>query len=454
MFRGHFSAISQAFARLKREASQVNLAGISLMGGWSTVASQVAAAVLLLIATRFRLRPIVTGAAAGVSVSLGLYGLLSQRQLMPGSAPMMFWIWLSLAVFAVIVGVAGWWRAQWWRRVASVAAVGSICFCVALAANQWAGFYPTTGRAWDALTAQPLANQASLGTLSSLRGTAEPNGKLVAIDGRDDRSHFHHRTEYVYLPPAWFQGAIPPALPAVVMIGGVVTTPEDWIRSGEAIDHVQHYADTHRGYGPILVFVDPTGSLTNDTECVDGSHGNVDTHITEEIRPAVISAFNANPDPARWAVAGWSMGGTCAIDLTVEHSDQFHTFVDISGDAGPNLGNRSQTIASLYRGRPDQWARFDPTTAMRTHGPYAGVSGWFESEGHRTDHSRCGSSQIAAATALSATAQKVDIATTSHFRPGRHSWQFAAAAFDHALPWLMARLTDPASGAADTVVSG
>ena len=430
------------------------MAGLSLMHEWLTVAVQVASVVLLLAAIRFRLRSIVMGAGAGVSVSLVVYWLLSQRQLMPGSAPVAFWIWLSLAVFAVVVGAAGWWRARWWRRTASVAALGTICLCVALAANQWAGFYPTTGRAWDALTAQPLANQAALGTLSTLRGTAEPNGKLVAIESRDDLSHFHHRTEFVYLPPAWFRGATPPTLPAVVMIGGVVTTPEDWIRSGEAIDHVQEFADTHHGFGPILVFVDPTGSLTNDTECVDGSHGNVDTHITKEVRPDIISSFKASSDAARWAVAGWSMGGTCAIDLAVEHSDQFHTFVDISGDVGPNLGNRSQTIDSLYRGRPDQWARFDPATAMRTHGPYTDVSGWFESEGHRTGHTRCGSSQIAAATALSATAQKYNIVTTSHFRPGRHSWQFAAAAFDHALPWLMTRLTGPVSGAADTVMSG
>lgn len=450
-FRGDFSAISQAFARLIGEASQVNVAGISLMHGWLTVASQVASAVLLLAGIRFRVRPIVMGAAAGVSVSLLAYWLLLQRQLMPGSAPVTFWIWLSLAVFAVIMAVTGWWRAPWWRRATNIAALGTICLCVALAANQWAGFYPTAGRAWDALTAQPLANQAALGSLTTLRGTTESDGKLVVIDSRDDLSHFHHRREYVYLPPAWFRGPTPPALPAVVMIGGVVTTPEDWIRSGEAIDHVQQYANAHHGYGPILVFVDPTGSLTNDTECVDGSHGNVDTHITEEIRPEVISAFNASSDAARWAVAGWSMGGTCAIDLTVEHPEQFHTFVDISGDIGPNLGNRSQTTDSLYRGRPDQWARFDPTIAMRTHGPYTDVSGWFESEGHRTCHSRCGSSQIAAATTLSAMAQKYNILTTNHFRPGRHSWQFAATAFDHALPWLMARLTD--RRAAGTAVS-
>ena len=104
-FRGDFSAISQAFARLIGEASQVNVAGISLMHGWLTVASQVASAVLLLAGIRFRVRPIVMGAAAGVSVSLLAYWLLLQRQLMPGSAPVTFWIWLSLAVVAVIMAV-------------------------------------------------------------------------------------------------------------------------------------------------------------------------------------------------------------------------------------------------------------------------------------------------------------------------------------------------------------
>ena len=72
------------------------------------------------------------------------------------------------------------------------------------------------------------------------------------------------------------------------------------------------------------------------------------------------------------------MGGTCAVDLTVMHPDLFSTFEDIAGDHGPTAGTRQQTIDRLYAGDAAQWAAFDPATVMHNHGPYPGVSGWFE----------------------------------------------------------------------------
>lgn len=72
------------------------------------------------------------------------------------------------------------------------------------------------------------------------------------------------------------------------------------------------------------------------------------------------------------------MGGTCAVDLTVMHPDLFSTFVDIAGDHGPTAGTKQQTIDRLYGGDAAQWDAFDPRTVMAKHGPYTGVTGWFE----------------------------------------------------------------------------
>lgn len=36
-------------------------------------------------------------------------------------------------------------------------------------------------------------------------------------------------------------------------------------------------------------------------------------------QPYMVSAFGVSPDRANWGIAGWSMGGTCAVDLTVMH---------------------------------------------------------------------------------------------------------------------------------------
>lgn len=425
----------------------MNPAEVPLFGGWFVLSTELAAAIAIVAAVRWRHRRtwrlwLPLAVAVGATAAAATYWVLARRDLAPDAAPWTFWIWLSLAVALMFMVPAAWIGARWWRRITGVAAVGLTVVCLALAANQWAGFYPTAGRAWQGLTDQPLPGQISFATLVQLRGNPEPDGKIVPLRSSDRISRFHHRPEYVYLPPAWFSGKVPPHLPAVVMIGGVVTTPEDWVRSGSALQTVRAYAATHGGQAPILVFVDPSGSLSNDTECVDGPHGNVDTHITKEVRPAVVSEFGASDHPGKWAVAGWSMGGTCAIDLTVEHPDLFRTFVDISGDVGPNLGNRAQTTSTLFGGRAADWERFDPATAMRRHGPYSGVGGWFQSEGHHHGPGLT-SPQIRATETLSTVARDNGIDVVVRPVPGRHNWQFAGQAFADALPWLMARIDAP-----------
>ena len=427
----------------------MNLAGVSLFGGWFPPTVQGVAIVAMLTAIgwrnrRWRLMWVPLSMLMATAVALGTYWILAHRDLAPQAAPLSFWIWLSATAMMAVLVVVGWMGTTWWRRALSLAAVLLTATAVALAANQWAGFFPTTGRAWQALSSQPLPDQARLNALSGLRGTPQPDGKVVPVRIPDVVSGFRHRTEYVYLPPAWFVGTTPPQLPVVVMIGGVVTTPEDWVRSGDAPNTVRRYADHHNGQAPILVMIDPTGSLTNDTECVDGPNGNVDTHITKEVRPYVISNFSASDSPALWAVVGWSMGGTCAVDLVVRHPDQFGTFVDISGDESPNLGDRRHTITALFGGRENRWEQCDPATVMARHGRYDNTAGWFQSEGHPS--SRTGgltSPQIRAADKLAEVADANNITTVVRPVTGRHNWPFAAHAFADATPWLMQRLQAP-----------
>ena len=126
-----------------------------------------------------------------------------------------------------------------------------------------------------------------------------------------------------------------------------------------------------------MVFVDSGGTFNNDTECVDGPRGNAADHLTEDVRPYVISRFGASAAPASWAVVGWSMGGTCAADLAVTHPELFGTFEDIAGDLGPTVGDKAQTIAQLYGGDAALWARFDPLTVLAGHAPYPDTAGWF-----------------------------------------------------------------------------
>lgn len=447
--------------------------GLSLLGGWLPLTVEIVAAIVLMAvigwrSRRWRLLWLPVCVVVGVLGALAARSYVNAEGLASDPAPFGLWLWVGVFAASVAVALLGWRHARWWRRALSLVVVPLTLLSALIALNQWVGYYPTVQAAWGAVTAGPLPNQVDAEELSALRNTSPENGKLVEVDIPGDASGFKHRSEYVYLPPAWFTGPEPPRLPVIMMIAGEFNTPSDWIRSGNVLPIIDTYAKSHGGQAPIFVFVDAGGSFNNDTECVDGPRGNAADHLVKDVRPYVVAHFGASDQAVNWAVAGWSMGGTCAIDLTVMHPDLFNTFEDIAGDHGPTAGTRDQTIDRLYGGNTSTWDAFDPRTVMAQHGPYRGVAGWFEDTvkpttsaspyqggGHRPqsdaplgygghDEFR-DADQAGAADDLCAAARAVGIGCSVHRIISFHTWQFAERAFSDALPWLAARIQTPGS---------
>jgi S-formylglutathione hydrolase FrmB len=331
--------------------------------------------------------------------------------------------------------------------------------------NLWVGYFPTVQSAWSQLTSGPLPDQTDQATVTAMaaKGTRPSHGTVVPVAIPSDGSHFKHRGELVYLPPEWFATTPPPPLPTVMMIGGQFNTPADWTRAGNAIKTIDDFAATHDGKAPVLVFVDSGGAFNNDTECVNGVRGNAADHLTKDVVPFMVSAFGVSSHRSNWGVAGWSMGGTCAVDLTVMHPDLFSAFVDVAGDFFPNAGTRTQTIARLFGGNADAWAAFDPTTVINRHGPYRDVAGWFAissdaSPAPRRDLQLSDSgairlaareaaanpgNQTAAAYSLCALGRSRGIDCAVVPQPGKHDWPFADRVFAASLPWLAGELGTP-----------
>ncbi|MGW4091935.1 alpha/beta hydrolase [Nocardia sp. NPDC004750] len=447
--------------------------GISLLHGWLPVTVALLAAVIVLLAVarrgrRWWLIQLPVCVALGVAGALGAAWYVADEGLASDPAPTRLWAWVGATAAAVAVAVVGWPGARWWRRGFAVLAIPLTLVSTGIVLNQWVGYYPTVQAAWGAVTAGPLPHETDLSALPGLRNTAVTDGKLVPVRIPDAGSGFPHRTEYVYLPPAWFAGPTPPALPVVMMIGGEFNTPADWIRSGQIMPALDSFTKANGGRAPILVFVDSSGSFNNDTECVDGPRGDAADHLTEDVPAYVESRFGASADPANWAVVGWSMGGTCAVDLAVMHPDLVHTFVDIAGDLGPSSGTKEQTIARLFGGDAAAWAAFDPLTVMAAHGPYSDVAGLFDDlvpaqrsgDGKRRapvpDDDRAGlgghdgipdSGEVGAADKLCAAGRSVGIDCTVYTTQGGHTWQFASAAFTSSLPWIASRVGLPGTAA-------
>ncbi|MCV7332091.1 esterase family protein [Mycobacterium cookii] len=440
------------------------------MHGWVPRVVQAVAVALLAVAIgrrsrRWQLVWLPVAAVAGGSLAAWSHWYIDNRGLADDPAPQQLWWWIAVTGGAGAVAVLGWRTARWWRRSASVVAVPLCLLSAALTLNLWVGYFPTVQTAWDQLTAGPLPYQTDAAGLSAIAaaGIQPAHGSVVPVTIPDDASHFKHRGELVYLPPAWFSTSPPARLPTVMMIGGEFNTPADWLRAGNAVKTIDDLAAAHGGNAPVFVFVDSGGAFNNDTECVNGSRGNAADHLTKDVVPYMVSKFGVSPDAENWGIVGWSMGGTCALDLTVMHPELFSSFVDIAGNMGPETGTKAQTIARLFGGSANAWAAFDPATVIAKHGRYKGVSGWFDiSSNNLPKHHRSltvtGAGEVGlgghdvvrntadstvAAESLCELGRAYGINCAIVAQPGKHDWPFASNAFAAALPWLAGHLGTP-----------
>lgn len=436
------------------------------MHGWVPTTVQILAAVTLAAAVvwrsrRWGLRWLPVAALVGAALAAGTYWYIQDQGLTGNPAPRSLWVWVALTGAAVVILLAGWRGSRWWRRGASALAVPMSLLCAALALNLWVGYFPWVQTAWNQLTAGPLPDQTDQVTVTAMQrtGAIPARGTVVPVEIGNAASGFRHRGEYVYLPPAWFSRNPAPKLPTVMMIGGEFNTPADWMRAGNVIKTVDEFARRHGGYAPVLVFVDPGGAFNNDTECVNGARGNAADHLTKDVVPYMNAHYGVSPAAANWGIVGWSMGGTCAVDLAVMHPELFSAFVDIAGDIGPNSGTRAQTVDRLFGGSSAAWAAFDPTTVINRHGQYRGVAGWFDvndatpnqaaktnqtgSTGPTIKPAGRSNDQAKAADSLCALGSAHGIACAVVSQPGTHDWPFATAAFTAALPWLAGAIGTP-----------
>lgn len=436
----------------------------SLMHGWVPATVQVMAGGVLLFSVGARARnwwlrwlPIAASAGAAAAYATGVYvGRLANE---PVPHELLAWVFVTVVAGAVVIG--GWRSGGAWRRSTSVVAVPLCLLSGALTLNMWVGYFPTVQAAWNQLTSGPLPDQTDQATVAAMagKGVRPSHGSLVPVVIPSDASHFKHRGELVYLPPAWFASYPPPKLPTVMMIGGQFNTPADWARAGNAVRTIDEFAAAHNGNAPVLVFVDSGGAFNNDTECVNGRRGNAADHLTRDVAPFMAAKFGVSTEQANWGIVGWSMGGTCAVDLTVMHPAMFSAFVDVAGDLYPNAGNKTETIAKLFGGNAEAWAAFDPTTVISRHGPYTGISGWFAISSPARgalpsvdtatmrlagrDAQANPSNQTAAANALCAVGRAYGIECAVVPEPGKHDWPFAEHVFATSLPWLAGALGTP-----------
>jgi enterochelin esterase-like enzyme len=347
---------------------------------------------------------------------------------------------LGAFVLAVVLAVARW-RARV-HRVFAVFAVVLVLVGALSGVNTFYGQYPTMRAVLGPLLAETV----------DLDEAARPAGDVVVPDGSvladvwqpssvPDKgtvssasipasTDYRPRDAWIYLPPAYAVSPRP-RLPVVVLLAGQPGTPRDWLDAGQLATHLDAFARQHRGLAPIVVMVDQLGSLMANPICVDSSRGALETYLAKDVPNWVKQRLTVDSRRTAWTIAGFSQGGTCALQLAVRAPDVYGKFIDISGQAEPTLGNRADTVRQVFGGDAEAFRRVNPLDilAARRFPDTEGVVVAGQGDVYYRDEDR----------KVYEACQRAGMDVRWTELPGGHDWNVWRPGLYDSLPWLARR---------------
>lgn len=408
--------------------------------------------IAVLVARRSRRWTVVgiPGAIAATLVLLGLAALLIEKVWRPFPDPLPFAVywWAATGVLAVVL-LIGRWPFRLRDRPRVPVAVGLVV-AAALVATAAAGqinlvfdAYPTVRsalglsvfRTVPLTEAQARTATTVTGTPLSAQWSPPPDmpstGAVVSAPIPAATSGFPAREARIYLPPAYFTDPRP-ELPVLVLLAGQPGSPDDWLVGGRLTQTMDAFAAQHDGLAPVVVVADGTGGQFANPLCMDSRLGNAASYLTVDVPAWVKQNLQIDQEPRAWAIGGLSYGGTCALQLATLRPDVYPTFLDISGQAEPTLGDRARTVQEAFGGDDAAFARNNPADLL-AHNRYPDSAGAFV-VGLDDREYRAGVEQLTAA----ARAAGMDVHLTE--LPGGHTFSLWSAALEKEMPWLSRRL--------------
>ncbi len=105
----------------------------------------------------------------------------------------------------------------------------------------------------------------------------------------------------------------------LVLFSGQPGAPRDWLTGGQLATTMDRYAAAHSGLAPVVVVVDPNGTQTANTLCMDSNIARADTYLSVDVPRWIAATLDVEASTRRWAVGGFSFGATCALELGARH---------------------------------------------------------------------------------------------------------------------------------------
>lgn len=355
------------------------------------------------------------------------------------------YVWICVGLWAVFLLVPRILVGRTWMIPISILAAGAVVLTAALQINQVFYAYPTAGSALglpdpdriDFTQVPPPQAQVVSGRpledtwASQVPGGMPGSGRYTTAAIPGDKSGFAARDAVIYLPPSYFVTPRP-LLPVLVLLAGQPGSPEDWLHGGKLAATMDEFARAHHGLAPVVVVPDGTGSQLANPLCVDSKLGNVATYLAVDVPAWTKAHLQVDPDPRSWAVGGLSYGGTCALQLATNFPQVYPTFLDLSGQEEPTLGDRKRTVDEAFGGNEAAFVAVNPMDLMRSR-RYPDTAGIIV-VGDRDDAYRGGAKTVyEAAKNAGMDVQYVEV-------PGTHSFLVWSTGLRDELDWLARRM--------------
>ncbi|MFS0718937.1 alpha/beta hydrolase-fold protein [Arthrobacter sp. 1P04PC] len=424
------------------------VAEISLVEGpvlWGAWTAGAAGGVYLLWGRGLRwvLRAVVVVLAAAVIVAAVHWLLIYVFSTFPEVLPWEVLAWSVPAVAALLLWLVRLRGSTWGGRAAAAAAMLGVLLLSAVQVNAYFGLNRTVSDLLGTAVAriQPLeaglVRQPGGPAPTSLDAWSSPGDlpaggllRKAVIPG--SRSGLSTREAFIYLPPA-YQSAPRPALPVLVLFSGQPGGPADWLTGGALRSRMDRFAAGRNGLAPVVVVVDPNGSASGNTLCMDSGIAQADTFLSEDVPGWISQTLDVDTDKRQWAVGGFSFGATCALQMGTRHPDLYPSVLAFASEQEPALAKeRQKTIDASFGGDTAAFEAQTPLGVMK-QGNFAGKAAYFAA-GAR-DPEFLGYMEVLSTAARESgfTVETRQIANTGH------SWEMASTALPGALDFLAAR---------------
>jgi enterochelin esterase-like enzyme len=288
----------------------------------------------------------------------------------PGPQSTTFFLLLIVAFGALV----------WWLAVAKQAVFRVLAACLAFvpamafgvaAVNKYEDYY----QSWGAAISDVFGQSTQVPDLPATAAGASNRfstflGREIDVAVAAQQGYTFHtvmtgklsgitRNVYVYLPPQYFQPAYRDyRFPAIELLHGFPGTPQDWITVAGVTTMMQSLINSGQADPVVLVMPDDNGGRGISLQCLNQYHGPQDaTYLADDLPQDISQALRVQPPGPEWGIAGYSEGGFCAANLSLQYSDHFAYSGVLSGYFSPDDNQLANPPRQVNPFGPDAAAR-------------------------------------------------------------------------------------------------